>query len=345
VENPDYAADVIIAGAGLAGLASAYELIERGRKVVLIDKDGAAALGGLARLSFGGICMGDTPEQRRMGIADSPELLHRDWLSFARFGEGPEYENPRQWARLYAENSHQIYEFLSHKKIRFLPVVNWTERGLFTPGNSVPRWHITWGTGWEIIDKLVKALDCHPQRQNLQLLFDHEVNNIDFEGGRVVGVSGSGKSWFASKLAGVLKTRYLQMDQLYWQPNWTEPTVEEFREIVRQAINQETWVLDGNYHSKTKDLKWEVTTLVVWIDQSFVADISHDADDRAIIDAILSMSMHFGFNVVAEGVETREQYEFLVQHGCKRFQGFHFERPLPAEDFTHKLFSGDHSIH
>ena len=87
----------------------------------------------------------------------------------------------------------------------------------------------------------------------------------------VVGVSGSGKSWFASKLAGVLKTRYLQMDQLYWQPNWTEPTVEEFREIVRQAINQETWVLDGNYHSKTKDLKWEVTTLVVWIDQSFVA--------------------------------------------------------------------------
>jgi hypothetical protein len=69
-------------------------------------------------------------------------------------------------------------------------VVNWTERGLFVPGNSVPRWHIAWGTGWEIVDRLVKALECHPQRNNLQLVFDHEVNEIDFEGGQVAGVSG-----------------------------------------------------------------------------------------------------------------------------------------------------------
>ena len=186
----NYSADVIIAGAGLAGLATAYDLLERGSKVIVLDKDSAEAVGGLARLSFGGVCMADTPQQRRTGISDSPELLHRDWLSYARFGEGPEYELPRRWARFYAEESRQIYDFFDHKKIKFLPVVNWTERGLFVPGNSVPRWHIAWGTGWEIIDKLVKALECHPRRDNLQLVFDHEVNEIDFEGGNVVGVSG-----------------------------------------------------------------------------------------------------------------------------------------------------------
>jgi predicted oxidoreductase len=72
---------------------------------------------------------------------------------------------PRQWARFYAEESHQIYEFLDHKKVKFLPVVNWTERGLFVPGNSVPRWHVVWGTGWEIIDKLMKALGFRPRGQ------------------------------------------------------------------------------------------------------------------------------------------------------------------------------------
>ncbi|MCR9197252.1 MAG: hypothetical protein NXI04_01285 [Planctomycetaceae bacterium] len=103
------------------------------------------------------------------------------------------------------------------------------------------------------------------------MLSEFAVTASDLVRVNVVGVSGSGKSWFASKLAAVLGTPYLQMDQLYWQPNWTEPAVDEFREIVKQAIDQEAWVLDGNYHSKTKDLKWEVTTLVVWIDQSFVS--------------------------------------------------------------------------
>ncbi len=135
----DYSADVIIAGAGLAGLAAAYELLDRGRKVLVLDKDSAEAVGGLARLSFGGVCMTDTPQQRRSGIKDSAELLHRDWLSFARFGDGPEYEMPRRWARFYAEESRQIYEFLDHKKIRFLPVVNWTERGTELPGTNKPR--------------------------------------------------------------------------------------------------------------------------------------------------------------------------------------------------------------
>lgn len=85
----------------------------------------------------------------------------------------------------------------------------------------------------------------------------------------VVGVSGSGKSWFASKLADALQSSYLQMDQLYWQPNWEEPSAEEFRVTVEAAIGGDQWVLDGNYHSKTRDLKWQRATSVVWIDNSF----------------------------------------------------------------------------
>ena len=186
---PDYQSDVVIAGGGLAGITTAYELLDQGRKVLLVDKDTRDRFGGLARESFGGVHMIDTPHQRRMRIKDSPTLAYRDWESYAEFDAGAVL--PRAWAKFYCENSREyIFEFLDGKKIRFLPLVNWPERGLYRPGNTVPRWHITWGTGKEIIVKLLAALDAHPQRRNLQILFDHEVNGLVVAAGRVVGVSG-----------------------------------------------------------------------------------------------------------------------------------------------------------
>lgn len=184
-----YQADVVIAGGGLAGIVTAYELLDRGKKVLLIDKDAQERFGGLARESFGGVHLIGTPHQKRMGIKDSPDLAYRDWESFACFGEADEW--PRKWARFYCDFADElIYRFLDHKRVEFLPVVNWPERGLFRPGNSVPRWHITWGTGFELIRRLLDALEANPRRRNLEVVFDCEVSDVEFTAGRATGVVG-----------------------------------------------------------------------------------------------------------------------------------------------------------
>ncbi|MBZ5530923.1 MAG: FAD-binding dehydrogenase [Acidobacteriia bacterium] len=188
-DSKQFKTDVVIAGGGLAGIVTAYELLDSGHRVLLIDKDKRENFGGLAKQSFGGVHMIDTPHQRRLGIKDSPELAWRDWQSVAGYEANDDW--PRQWARLYCENSGEyIFEFLNRHQIKFLPVVNWAERGIYGPGNTVPRWHIVWGTGHEIIHCLLNALDAHPKRANLELLFDTEVSAIEMSNGRATGVRG-----------------------------------------------------------------------------------------------------------------------------------------------------------
>ena len=77
--------EVVIAGGGLAGLVTAYELLDQGRRVLLVDKDTRDNCGGLARESFGGVHMIGTPHQRRLRIEDSPELAWQDWQSVANY--------------------------------------------------------------------------------------------------------------------------------------------------------------------------------------------------------------------------------------------------------------------
>jgi predicted oxidoreductase len=180
---------VAIAGGGLAGIVTAHELISRGVRVLLIDKDKQENFGGLAKQSFGGVHMIDTPHQRRLRIKDSPELGWRDWQSVAGYESSDEW--PRRWGRFYCENSREyIFEFLNGKQVKFLPLVNWAERGIYGPGNTVPRWHITWGTGYEIIDRLLQALEAHPQHKSLELLFETEISAIETANGRAAGLRG-----------------------------------------------------------------------------------------------------------------------------------------------------------
>ena len=180
---------IAIAGGGLAGIVTAHELLGRGFRVLLIDKDKQENFGGLAKQSFGGVHMIDTPHQRRLKIKDSPELAWRDWQSAA--GYEPCDEWPRRWGRFYCENSRElIFDFLNSKQIKFLPLVNWAERGIYGPGNTVPRWHITWGTGYEIVDRMLQALESHPQRKSLELLFETEISGIETANGRAVGLRG-----------------------------------------------------------------------------------------------------------------------------------------------------------
>ena len=183
------ATDCLIVGAGIAGLVLALELLDSDVTVTIIDRMPRSALGGLARESFGGINFIDSPIQRLNGIKDSPELAYEDWCAFAEFDEQDTW--PRAWARFYAENSRPlIYDWLRAKGVHFFPVVHWVERGLYAPGNSVPRFHMVWGTGEELVARIVHAIESHPQVKKLRFLFEHTADELLLDGRRVTGIRG-----------------------------------------------------------------------------------------------------------------------------------------------------------
>lgn len=185
----DYRTDVIIIGGGLAGIATAFELLDLNKKVVILERDTEETFGGLAKESFGGIMMVDTPLQRKNGIKDNPDLALSDWHSFARFDRDATW--PRRWAEVYVNRSRDlIHDWLVRQKVSFLPVVNWPERGLYQPGNSVPRWHITWGTGYGLIETTLNHLNAHPRRKNLTVCFGHQVSGLTVTNGAVTGCHG-----------------------------------------------------------------------------------------------------------------------------------------------------------
>jgi predicted oxidoreductase len=269
---------VVIAGAGLAGMVAAYELLDRGCLVLLIDKDKRENFGGLARESFGGVHMIGTPHQRRLGINDSPALAWRDWQSVADYDPSDRW--PREWARFYCENSLEyIFEFLRHKKIAFLPLVNWTERGIHAPGNTVPRWHIAWGTGHEIVQRLRNALDAHPSRANLEILFDTEISGVEMTNGRasaVYGRSADGRDFRAEAeyiviASGGICGGDLSKVRAHWYQPWGPPP--------QKLLNGAHIYGDGLLHDKVAELGAAVTHLdLQW---HYPSGIHHPAKRRA----------------------------------------------------------------
>ncbi|WP_422025514.1 FAD-binding dehydrogenase [Roseovarius sp.] len=185
--------DVIIIGGGLAGLVAAYEAVRRGRKVMLLDQEGPQSLGGQAFWSLGGLFMIDTPEQRRMGIRDSRALAAQDWMGSAGF-DRDEDAMPRAWAEAYLDfAAGEMRGYLHEIGLRWFPVVGWAERGggkADGHGNSVPRFHITWGTGEGIVAPFVREVEAAAERGLLEFRFRHRVTALDVEAGRVTGVSG-----------------------------------------------------------------------------------------------------------------------------------------------------------
>ncbi|MDX2298736.1 MAG: FAD-binding dehydrogenase [Xanthomonadaceae bacterium] len=181
-------ADVLVVGAGIAGIVTALELAEAGLRVLVIDRDDESALGGQARESFGGMFFVDTPEQRRAGIRDSIELAHADWLAFAQFDADDRW--PRAWARAYVEHCTQdVYRWLRGRGVRYFPVPHWVERGLYTPGNSLPRFHMVWGTGRALADNLIAHLRRWVQTR-VELRFGLRVERLLHDGGRISGCAG-----------------------------------------------------------------------------------------------------------------------------------------------------------
>lgn len=189
MSHSTYQADVIVVGGGIAGIVTTLELLNHGKRVMLLDREAYENFGGLAKESFGGLFFVDSDHQRKAGIKDKPELAMRDWLSTADFG--PEDHWPRKWAETYVyQCTEHVYRWLRQHGIRFFPVVNWVERGLYRPGNSVPRFHMVWGTGHGLTQTLIQHLEEHEHKDRLARHFRHRVTELLLEGGRVVGVRG-----------------------------------------------------------------------------------------------------------------------------------------------------------
>lgn len=186
--------DVIVIGAGLAGLVATAELADAGRRVILVEQEPEASLGGQAFWSFGGLFLVDSPEQRRMGIRDSRELAWQDWLGSAGFDREEDHW-PRRWAEAYVEfAATEKRPWLHAQGVRFFPIVGWAERGGYLAdghGNSVPRFHITWGTGPGIVEPFERRVRAAVAEGRVTFAFRHRVDELTVTDGVVDGVRGS----------------------------------------------------------------------------------------------------------------------------------------------------------
>ncbi|MER9655344.1 FAD-binding dehydrogenase [Mesorhizobium sp. M0152] len=186
-------ADVIIVGAGLAGLVAAAELADAGKKIIIVDQEPEQSLGGQAFWSFGGLFLVDSPEQRRMRIRDSHDLALEDWMGTAAF-DRPEDHWPRKWAEAYVGfAAGEKRSWLMQRGLKFFPVVGWAERGggnAIGHGNSVPRFHITWGTGPGVLEPFVLRVREAEKRGLISFRFRHRVNELTRTGATVDGVRG-----------------------------------------------------------------------------------------------------------------------------------------------------------
>ncbi|GAA5099593.1 FAD-binding dehydrogenase [Microbacterium yannicii] len=185
--------DILVIGWGLAGLVAAAEAVAAGKRVTIVDQEPRSNLGGQAWWSFGGLFFIDSPEQRRLGVRDSLELARQDWLGNAGFDREEDLW-PRRWAEAYLQFAHgEKRAWLREKGVGFFPIVGWAERGGYSatgPGNSVPRFHVTWGTGPGVVAPFQAAVESGEADGRVTILPRHRVTSLTVEDGTVTGAAG-----------------------------------------------------------------------------------------------------------------------------------------------------------
>ena len=252
--------DLVIIGGGLAGITAALELLDHDLKIAIIDRDSEQNFGGLAMNALGGMALVNTPIQRLHRIKDSPELALKDWHSFAQFSEQDVW--PKKWAELYVNRSvDDIYNWLKPMGIRFFPVPHWVERGENHDGNSVPRYHIIWGTGQHLMKTLISKLHNHPKAANLTCLFDHKVESLLMHDREISGARGvnevNGQSFEVNAplvlvACGGINGSIERVKQ-EWDQSWGQPPAH--------ILNGAHKFADGSVHDAVERINGNVTNL------------------------------------------------------------------------------------
>ncbi|MCX7175733.1 MAG: FAD-binding dehydrogenase [Proteobacteria bacterium] len=264
MERAQTHSDTLVIGGGIAGIVAAIELLSAGKRVTIIDRDSEENFGGLAKESFGGILVVGSDEQRRAGLKDTPELALADWLAFGEFKEpgNPDELWPRRWAEAYVNDSAgDVYRWLKARGIGFLPLPLWVERGDSTRGNSVPRWHVVWGTGQGLMRQLISRLRGHPHSDLLTLRFGQRVEELIAEGGRIAGCRGvteDGNQPFEARADSVLVATggingSLERVRRHWHADWRTPPAT--------ILNGAHKFADGTLHDAVQTIGGKLTHL------------------------------------------------------------------------------------
>ena len=257
----EYKADVVIAGGGIASIVTAFELLNEGKSVVLLERGREENFGGLAKDSFGGMFFVNSPQQRRAGMKDSVELALRDWHSVAGFTN--EDVIPKKWAEQYVNLcTDQVQTWLTGLGVKYFPVVHWVERGRHEPGNSLPRFHMVWGTGHGLAVAMINQLRNHPKAgDKLQLCFDHKCEEIQTEGGRASGITGvselDGSHFVAKGDHVVIGTGGMGGSIQRVKENWYKP----WGEPPKRILNGCNPFCDGTMHDAVDKLNGNLTHL------------------------------------------------------------------------------------
>lgn len=268
----NYKTEVLIIGGGLAGIVAALELVEKKVSVLLLDRDTEANFGGLAPWAFGGMALVGTPLQKRNRVYDSPEIALSDWHSFARFSDNDVW--PRKWAEIYVNRClPDVYHWLKDRGIRFFPVVNWVERGEYGPGNSLPRYHLVWGTGYELTRKLVARLKQAKNEKYLTIRHGHNVTALRTADGRICGCEGGSQdndeAFTVDSDRTIVATGGLNGDlervKKEWMKSWGKPP--------EKMLNGSHPYADGRMHDEVQRLGGNLTHLdKMW---NYAAGVHH----------------------------------------------------------------------
>lgn len=271
IAQHDYSTDVLIIGGGIAGITAAFEALDANLRVILVDAEPETELGGQANQAFGGMLLINTPEQRKNGISDSPELLYRDWCVAAQFGEQDVWG--KRWAYEYAYHcKSEIYDWLQHRGIRFFPAVQWVERGNHGDGNSRPRYHIAWGCGRGIVQTLIQQLRTHKNAAKLSLLFEHRVESLTLAKNGVtgcVGLNAEENQFRVQAMSTVVCSGGINGNLEQVRAHWSD-IYGRFPENILSGVSP---AADGSVHHAVSEIGGQVINLgYMW---NYAAGIAH----------------------------------------------------------------------
>ncbi len=258
--------DAIIIGGGIAGLTTALELAKKDKQVLVLDAQDETKVGGLARSAFGGMALIGTPEQRRNGITDNAEIALKDWHAFANFSQEDVF--PKQWAKLYVEQSYQdIYQYVKNLGVKFLPAVNWVERGLYSGGNSVPRYHVIWGTSLDLVNKILRAIAPFKSK-NIHFGFNRKVSQLLTANETIIGCQDTQGEQYLSNST-IVATGGFTGNLSKVKANWPK----HFSPAPENLLNGTHPSCDGAMHDEVNNIGGNITYLdKMW---NYAAGIPH----------------------------------------------------------------------